>query len=75
MTKLEYLSNFLHNEDGAVTIDMVVLMAAGVATTVAMTSSARDTVSSLVDGIGVSSSAVNTSTTFGGGAAGNDLEG
>ncbi len=64
------LTEFLRDEDGAATIDMVVLMAAGVATSVAMTNAARDTMSSLVDGIQVSSAAVNTSTSFGGGGAG-----
>ena len=75
MMNFDDLTDFLSDEDGAATIDLVVLMAAGVATTVAMTSSARDTLSTLVDGIQVSSAAVNTSTSFGGGPPGNDLEG
>lgn len=75
MHKLYILNDFLRDEDGAATIDMVVLMAAGVATTVAMTNSARDTVSSLVDGIQISSSAVNTSTSFGGATPSNGGEG
>jgi len=65
------LVNFVKDEDGAATIDMVVLMAAGVATTVAMTNSARDTMSSLMDGIQISSAAVNTSTSFGNDGVGN----
>ncbi|MDG2340635.1 MAG: hypothetical protein P8L32_05500 [Paracoccaceae bacterium] len=61
---LNPLLDFLSDEDGAATIDFVVLTAATVAMTVAATSSVRDTMSSVVDTISVSVIAVNTSTTF-----------
>lgn len=64
------LIDFISDEDGAATIDFVVLTAATVAMTVSATSSVRDTMSSVVDSISVSAIAVNTSTTFGEGDQG-----
>ena len=58
--------DFLKDEDGAATIDFVVMTAAGVAMTVAASNAVRDTMEGLVDGIGTSVTAINTSTSFGG---------
>lgn len=58
--------DFLKDEEGAATIDFVVMTAAGVAMTVAASNAVRDTMEGLVDGIGTSVTAINTSTSFGG---------
>ena len=58
--------DFLKDEGGAATIDFVVMTAAGVAMTVAASNAVRDTMEGLVDGIGTSVTAINTSTSFGG---------
>ena len=59
------LVSFIRDEDGAATVEFVIMTAASVATAVALTDSVRETVSGLVDEVGTAASAVNTSTTFG----------
>jgi len=65
------VTTFLYDEDGAATIDFVVMTAAGVAMTVAATNAVRDVMSDMVDGISISAAAVSTSTSFGGGEPAN----
>ena len=64
MCDKNHLVSFIREEDGAATVEFVVMTAAGVATAVALTDSVRETVSGLVDEVGIAASAVNTSTTF-----------
>lgn len=56
--------NFLKNEDGAVSIDWVVLTAAIVAMGVAAGSAIRTEVSDLSTGIATSADATSTATSF-----------
>jgi len=65
MIDLYTIKNFVQDEEGAATIDFVVMTAAGVATSVALMNSARDILSDLVDEVGLAAAAVNVSTSFG----------
>ena len=64
MIDLYAIKSFVLDEEGAATIDFVVMTAAGVATSVALMDSARDILSDLVDEVGVAADAVNVSTSF-----------
>ena len=64
MIDLYSIKNFVQDEEGAATIDFVVMTAAGVATSVALMNSARDILSDLVDEVGIAAAAVNVSTSF-----------
>ena len=58
------LYNFIKDEDGAVSIDWVVLTAAIVAMGVAVGASVRSNTSTLTSSIGTSAAAVETSNSF-----------